>query len=204
MFLKHRNSQKRIIIKDCVYFVTTKTYNNHPFFIEPLFGDLFVENLKLCKQLKGFDLYAWFLGYDHFHLLLKPNGEFGLSEIIQFLKRHVTRNINIIIGNQQHKTPSEGDIGQYRLQNDEQFMIQNFDNYVSNLKTQFQTTNLNHNPTHTFNWQKSYHDHFIRNKRDFNNHWEYIKYNPIKHNLPSDWKYHFLNPNYENLIDNPF
>ena len=202
MFLKHRNSQKRIIIKDCVYFVTTKTYNNHPFFIEPLFGDLFVENLRLCKQLKGFDLYAWFLGYDHFHLLLKPNGEFGLSEIIQFLKRHVTRDINCLL------LPNEGALRESRLRNVkyEKYndLIKQHDKQLIQYQTQFQTTNLNHNPTHTFNWQKSYHDHFIRNKRDFNNHWEYIKYNPIKHNLPSDWKYHFLNPNYENLIDNPF
>lgn len=43
---KHRNSQKRIYIEDGTYFITSNTFNWYPYFKEPIFCDLFVENLK--------------------------------------------------------------------------------------------------------------------------------------------------------------
>ena len=50
-----------------------------------------------------------------------------------------------------------------------------------------------------FKWQKSYHDHIIRNTRDFENHYNYTVYNFQKHNLPENWKYTSLN--YGEMID---
>ena len=94
---KHRNSQKRIYFKDAIYFVTTNTKNWIPFFKEKIFCDLFVENLRICKKLKKFWLYAWFLGHDHFHLLLRPGDNFDISDVMHCLKRNVSRNINRII-----------------------------------------------------------------------------------------------------------
>ena len=32
-------------------------------------------------------------------------------------------------------------------------------------------------------WQKSFHDHCIRNKKDYNEIWEYIEHNPLKYLL---------------------
>ncbi|MBI5755196.1 transposase, partial [Candidatus Peregrinibacteria bacterium] len=94
----HRNSQKRIYIPDAAYFITVKTLNNEPFFRESIFCDLFVENLRVCKRLKEFELYGWILAYDHFHLLIRPGDRFNYSKIMQFLKRHFTRNANVIMG----------------------------------------------------------------------------------------------------------
>jgi putative transposase len=51
------------------------------------------------------------------------------------------------------------------------------------------------------NSQKSYHDHYIRDDRDFKHHYNYISYNPQKHGLPHDWPYVFTNPEYADLID---
>ena len=42
-----------------------------------------------------------------------------------------------------------------------------------------------------FRWQKSFRDHYCRSETDFNNHLEYIAYNPTKHGLPKDWPYVF-------------
>ncbi len=46
-------------------------------------------------------------------------------------------------------------------------------------------------------WQRRYWEHTIRNELDFNNHMDYIHYNPVKHKLVScaaDWAYSsFLN-----------
>ncbi|MFA5069821.1 MAG: hypothetical protein WC528_00915 [Patescibacteria group bacterium] len=39
-------------------------------------------------------------------------------------------------------------------------------------------------------WQTSFYDHIIRNQTDFNNHVNYIHYNPVKHGYAQkieDW-----------------
>ena len=41
-------------------------------------------------------------------------------------------------------------------------------------------------------WQRGFWDHVIRNEQDFENHLDYIHWNPIKHgyvNKPEDWPY---------------
>jgi REP element-mobilizing transposase RayT len=143
MELKHRNSQKRIYFEDAEYFVTSNTFNWYPYFKEPIFCDLFVENLRLCKKLRGFVLYAWFLGYDHFHLLLRPSDDFNYSKIMQFLKRTISRNINFVMGYHKYdeyykydKSIPEGGIDQSRLQgignyfpDDDQSRLQGIGNY---------------------------------------------------------------------------
>ena len=170
----HRNSQKRIFIEDggipaCrqAGFVTSKTLNNYSHFKESIFCDLFTENLYLCKKLKQFYLYAWVLMYDHFHLLIRPGEEFGLSEVMHFLKRHISRDINLI-------TQSiEGDIRKCRLRGGVyecyQSVINNYDEKIKIFKSQF----LKKYPTNPypqtclpagrFKFQKSYHDHYIQN-----------------------------------------
>lgn len=104
----HRNSQKRYYVEGASYFLTGVTKKRFYYFEEEIFCEVFWENLKICRILKEFELNGWFLGFDHFHLLMKPRGKFNISKIMQFLKRHVSRNINEIMN-------FEGDIGQCRL-----------------------------------------------------------------------------------------
>jgi REP element-mobilizing transposase RayT len=102
----HRNSQKRYYQENLIYFIVTKTFENFPYFKEPIFCDLLIEDLKICKKLKKFKLYGFCLIYDHLNLLIHPNEEFNVSKIMQFLKRHLSRNINYVID-----INNEGDIG---------------------------------------------------------------------------------------------
>ena len=182
---KHRNSQKRLYFEDAVYFVSCKTEGGHPFFKEKIFCDIFVENLRICKKLKGFYLYAWVLIYNHFHLLIRPNDKCNISEIIQNLKRTVSLHINQI-------TQSEGANIYSRL---------HWSSKLIDCQNQFHKNHPTKNPHPRFQWQKSYHDHYIRNDSDFDYHWEYIEWNPEKHNMPNNWKYVFINDEYEDLID---
>jgi len=44
-------------------------------------------------------------------------------------------------------------------------------------------------------WQSRFLDHRIRNERDFNQHWQYIWHNPVKHGYvekSEDWRWVFL------------
>ncbi len=133
-------------------------------------------------------LHGWFLGYDHFHLLVTPMGRWNVSEIIQFLKRHVSRNINEIMNN------NEGDIGQYRLQRKQyskyQPQINEKNQTLKSLQSQFHQKHPNSELSFPkFQWQRSFHDHVIRGERDFETHMRYIEYNPIKHGMPECWRW---------------
>ena len=198
--LQHRNSQKRIYFEDACYFITNKAFNNFPYFKEKVFCDLFVENLRLCKQLKQFRLYGWVILYDHFHLLIQPNDWWNCSKIMQFLKRHFTRDINWIFGH-----APEGAIRESRLLGGDykkfQPIIDEHDNKLKMLKSKFQQKYPNNHPFPQFRWQKSFYDHYTRNENDFGYHMEYIEYNPIKHNMPNGWPYVFTNPTFEDLAD---
>ena len=80
MVKKHRDSQRRYYVDGSIYFVTCKDIDNYPFFRQQVFCDLFLENLRACKELKQFKLFAWVLIWNHFHLLLQPSDRFNLSE----------------------------------------------------------------------------------------------------------------------------
>jgi len=179
---------KRFHVQDACYFVTSKTFRNFPYFREPVFCDLFVENLRVCKKLKNFELYGWVLGYDHFHLAIRPTGEWDYSEIIQHLKRNFSHNANIVMGY------SVGANNYSRLQREYCTMLNRY-------RIRFVLKYDNHNPFPKFQWQKSFYDHYCRNETDFRNCLEYIAYNPIKHNLPMDWPYVFTNPIFADLVN---
>ncbi len=201
---KHQNSQKRIYVQDGVCFITTNTKNWFPFFEERIFCELFVEQLRLCKQLKEFKLYAWFLGYDHFHMLLQPGDEFNYSDVMFSVKKQFSHNVNVILGYNKPYTPSEGAQSIARLRGYDVGVVataEQFNQYILNLRNQFIQKYQNGHPFPKFRWHKSFRDHIERNDKDFGIKWNYIKWNPVKHNMPNNWPYVFSNPKYADLID---
>ena len=108
---QHRNSQKRYYEENSIYFIVTKTFQNFPYFKEPIFCELFIEELKLCKELKKFKLYGFCVIYDHLNLLIHPNNEFNISKVMKSLKENVSRDINYIISGYRN----EGDTSTCRL-----------------------------------------------------------------------------------------
>ena len=93
----HRNSQKRFHGSNKIYFITTNTIDRFPFFQEELFCELFVENLRLCKELRNFKLFGFIIIPEHVHLQLKPEDKFNISQIMHTIKRHFSRNANLMI-----------------------------------------------------------------------------------------------------------
>lgn len=163
MFRIHHNSQKRIYRQNGIYFITTITYNRFPYFEEEIFRELFELNLKFCRRLKDFFLYDYVIDLEHIHLLIKPNKQFNISNILQNLKRNFSHNANIIMG--LHNI--EGDNNYCRLPNINQLLI--FKRIFINKygQPQFEIPQ--------FKWQKSFSDHLIRNRNDFINHLNYIR-----------------------------
>ena len=185
--MQHRNSQKRDFMDNNVYFIVTKTFQNFPYFKELIFCELLVEELKLCKEVKKFKLYGFCIIYDHLNLMIHPNNEFNISEIMKSLKENISRDINYIIMN----SHNEGDTSTCRLR---------MQDLIKNYQTKFiQKHGQNQTLIPKFKWQKSFYDHIIRDAKDFKNHHHYTIYNFQKHKLPENWKYTSLN--YEELVN---
>jgi len=95
----HRNYFQRFYGSTKIYFIVTKTEGNFPYFEEVLLCDLLIEQLRLCKKLKGFFLYAFSIMYDHLNLLIRCNETYNISKVIQSIKKEFSRNANYILIN---------------------------------------------------------------------------------------------------------
>lgn len=163
------------------------------------------------------------------HILLEPNKTENISRIMHFLKRHFTRNANIILGddsewheesevgqprfpgeavNDQQKTRDEafeGEDGYPRLQKPgiDQGLRAKMDEYVLRLRKEYQTIPEDiRREMPRFQWQSSYHDHLIRNRKDFDRKFNYTIWNFKKHteqNLPDDYK--FTSLRFKDMVD---
>jgi REP element-mobilizing transposase RayT len=183
----HCNSQKRVYLPGYIYYIVGKTYNNFPYFKEAIFCEVFIEDLKSCKEIQGFKLYGFTLIYDHFNLLVKPNEIFNISQILKSLKENVSRNINVIMG---FTYAPAGDTPACRLRKRDEFKNNFINKYGSNQDV-----------FTPFKWQKLFHDHYIRDENDYLNHYDYTVYNHLKHSLSEKWQYTSLN--YPEMIDYP-
>jgi REP element-mobilizing transposase RayT len=144
---------------------------------------------------------------DHFHLMVKPHELANISKVVQFLKRHVSRNANIIMSPcvsdkdverniYNDGDVVEGDIGQCRLHEN---YYNDIDGKVNILRRRFAQKHKTHQPYSPFKWQKSYHDHIIRDEPDFEHHYRYTVYNYLKHNLHKNWE--FTSLRYPGMVD---
>ena len=93
----HRDSQRRIYLSNRIYFITTNTRNRFPYFKEALLGKLLADGITISEALKEFELMACAIMPDHIHLLVKPNASYNISQIMQFIKRHFTRDVNFVM-----------------------------------------------------------------------------------------------------------
>ena len=106
--------------------------------------DLLLDSLYRYSRSLPFELIAYVLMPNHFHLLLSaPNTT--PDKIMQKIKLSFSRRLNSRLG------AVTGSV-----------------------------------------WQRRYWDHIIRDQDDFNKHFDYVHYNPVKHGYvddPTKWKY---------------
>jgi len=196
--LSQKGSLKRFYIPGVVYFVTAVTKNRVPYFQEKILRNVFLAELNLCSKLKEFELYGYTVQKDHVHLLIKVGEKYNISQIMHFLKRNLSRNINRIMDSKMSEVPAfnvakddhpwlqDGAAGNRRdtkNKNDHPPLreeIADIEEKIKNLQKQFHQK-YPQNPFSKFFWQPSFYDHGIRNEKDFLKHWEYIQYNCLKH-----------------------
>jgi len=224
--MEHK-SQKRIYFEGAEYFVTFNTQDRVKYFIEPIFCEVFVACLHLSKIFYKFDLYAFVVLLEHAHLLLRPEEAKDLSKIMQFLKRHVSRQINYILNFETEEAIcksllrlGEGNVLKSRKdkilnipklnknldQKQNKYsiykgLIENHYKFLQKLKWEVNKKyGQGQNIFPKFRWQKSFRDHYIRNRKDFDEHVKYIYNNPAKHKIANPESYKYIFTNYPELI----
>ncbi len=214
MFL-HKNSQKRIYFPGAVYFITTVTKYRVPFFSETILCKLFIAELKLCKELKKFHLLGFVIMPDHVHLLIYPDDQCDISEIMRSLKTNFSRNVNVIL----NAAPEGAVTSQYTagavtsqytagavtsprlLQG---ISLYHHDVILPKYKKLFYQKYGGQYLFPKFQWQKSFFDHIIRDEKDLFAHLEYIWHNSEKHGLTenfANYQFSSYNIKYQSLID---
>ncbi|MFH1537213.1 MAG: hypothetical protein ABID45_04445 [Patescibacteria group bacterium] len=191
-FKLHKNSQKRIYESNKIYFITLITQDRYNFFNEKIFNQIFINEIDICKYFYNFKLYGYVILLDHIHLMLNPLNN-NISDIIKFVKRHASRDINILI-KENFEQNHEGEDRDLRLQKSNKNRFKNL-NKIQKQKILWMEEKMkdynfifqnkyNHNIyPKKFKWQKSFRDHIIRNEVDFKKHIEYIEKNPYKHKI---------------------
>lgn len=201
----HRNSQKRYVIEGAMYFITTNTCDRIKYFNDDILCDLFVEDLRLTQMLKHFNIFAYKINPEHIHVMIQPKGNVTYFEIMRSLKANFSRNANRVMGYDPnfsaHATLPDANAGSlyhtkagsrgpaFGVAFDPAEYIRRIDAY----RKRFIAAHGVDSPYPKFKWQSSYHDHIIRDPRDFVAHVDYIK---------RQWRKHKLSANKHCYIDN--
>jgi putative transposase len=81
----------RFYMPDAIYFVTCVNYRREPIFSKSSNVDIFMKTLVTVRDYYLYELQAYVIIPDHFHLLIKPIG-CTISKLIQSLRRNFTVN----------------------------------------------------------------------------------------------------------------
>jgi REP element-mobilizing transposase RayT len=188
----HRNSQKRYYIPGAAYFITTVTHGRYPYFEADILRDVFICEMFICRSMRPFTLYGYAIMPDHVHLLIRPDEGHSYSKIMQFIKRHFTRNANYVLGySDDVEYPVKASLTvKAPLANGAFTGFPVFpDGKWTGVLTRYRAAYAVQHPDRLhppFKWQKSYHDHVIRDRVDFFRHMGYIKRQHEKHGACGD------------------
>lgn len=177
------------------YFLTWVTKNRTYRFQDETLCSMRLHDLQICKELKKFQLHAFCLNYDHFHILLSPNEVVAnVSQIMQSLKRNSSRNINKYLNKEEFDHMSRG--GYLTFDHEDQISRRHQEKRTENRYSPRQ-----HDHGKIFARQKSFHDQIIHDEKSFHEHVRYTNDNFLKHDLPDDWRWTSKRREWENIID---
>jgi REP element-mobilizing transposase RayT len=204
MYMK-RKKRWRIHGDLFVYFITFVTGHRYPYFQVSSFADVLEEDILFSQYLYRFQLYGYVILHDHVHLMIQPRDHHSYPEIIATIKRNATRDINALArGLPFIRTEAEQAARPFDLTLKRNFWLTH-DRYPHITEEAYYSHYARlslvrdiYNSGRTlraytgFRWQSSFHDHVMRDERDYYTHLRYLWRNPVKHGLtasPPDWKY---------------
>ncbi len=147
------------------YFFTVVTWRRQRILCEKTCRRMLRAAIADVRAVHPFTINAWILLPDHMHCIWQlPEGDTNFSKRWGLIKAGFTRRI--------HKMIRDNGMG-----------INGMLFYAQPSKSQKQRHER-------LIWQRRFWEHMIRNENDYNNHCDYIHFNPVKHGLvktPSEW-----------------
>jgi len=77
---------KRFDLEGHIHFVTSKTKNNAHIFSDKKTAEFFLSVLFDCRKKYNFFLFGYVVMPDHFHILIQPDKDYSISQVMQKLK----------------------------------------------------------------------------------------------------------------------
>ena len=147
-----------------MYFFTVVTWRRQPILCHEACRTMLREAISEVRQNYPFDIAAWVLLPDHMHCIWNlPKGDTDYSRRWGMIKAGFTRRMKR--------------------------MMEKGQTMKDMLPIAMKTKSQKQRNEGTL-WQRRFWEHTIRDERDFNNHCDYIHFNPVKHGLvsaPSEW-----------------
>ena len=84
----------RLILDSTQYFITCTTHQRKKFFSNPRFAQIVVDQWKHYDKLFGFNLHAYCVMHDHYHVLLDAGMVKPISEIMHAVNSYTAMLIN--------------------------------------------------------------------------------------------------------------
>ena len=114
-------NRKRFHKPGGTYFVTSKTYKSKTYFNDPKLCQALVKQFNHYKEQIGFDLLAYTVQPDHYHLLLETPEDNDLSDIIHRINSYSATKINEKLKNQTKEKIWQGKPWTETIRNDNMF-----------------------------------------------------------------------------------
>ena len=86
----------RYHLQGAIYFVTTKTKGNYPYFLNKEWANFCCQQIEMTAQIQKTVLYVYVVMPDHVHILVQAEGSRTISDYMHYFKRHFSRNIRIL------------------------------------------------------------------------------------------------------------
>ncbi len=141
-----------------VYFVTTYVRHRIAFFSDAAIATIAERSIRWKKRSAQCIIYAYVVMSDHLHLLVQPTMR-NISELMRSIKTNSSREINryLSVPHRASHTPHNASRATRVMGTGGTLVVE----------------------YGWFAWQEKFYDHVIRDERDFRNHVEYIRYNPV-------------------------
>ena len=174
-----------------IYFITAVVKDRIQFFDEKIFKEILKRNIEVSQCFHDFYLYSFTIEKDHVHFLIQPLKRSNISDIIKFIKQNFSQDINNLSANRIKQIVGENphsrrikdnvqDLVKLKYSVKQYSIIEKHKKYLYQLQKDWDLL------TPYFKWQKSFHDHIIRNYKEFKIYSLYIKYNSKKHKMKED------------------
>ena len=92
--MHHRRTLKRIEEPGHARYLTCSCYHRLPLFANDLIKQAFVEQLRRVRERLSFELYAWVVMPEHFHLLILPDPpRVTVTNVLRALKQPLAHRV---------------------------------------------------------------------------------------------------------------